>query len=85
MSDFTDKYKLEGSVKHYAKSLLSAGTKEEEVLALIKPYMGSHNLQQQQLQASSTCPACKSIMRQVTLANDRPALYCPKDRVTLPV
>jgi hypothetical protein len=71
---------IQGSSKHYAKAMLLAGASEEEALKSVLP-----------LQKTSggvidlTCPSCNGLMQQVSLKDERKAIYCSRDRVCLPI
>ena len=55
----------------------------KEITASVKKVL-KNNKNQVVAASGRTCPRCKSFMEAVVLADNRPADYCPNDRVTLP-
>ncbi len=74
--------------KYLCQSLLLSGANAEKVLAEVTLRMDSDQ-KNKEIKASRgvdlSCPNCKSVMSRVKLIEGREAVYCPNDRVTLPL
>ena len=69
------------SAKYYAEAMLQAGASEQEILSSVLPIIKLKSARS----IDMTCPNCNGVMQQVLLKNNRKALYCKNDRVTIPM
>lgn len=69
---------------HPTRHSLSAQTQPQAALAEMTPVVSS-NFHPTLAKVGDNCPRCSGAMQAVGLVNDRSALYCPKDRVVMPL
>jgi hypothetical protein len=67
------------------KGSLSASASASPVLEMSNVESVSSSFSPQMAKVGDACPRCSGSMQPVGLVNDRSALYCPKDRVVMPL
>lgn len=78
-----EKRELTNSQKNIIQAMILAGSSEEAAIEATMCF-GKKGVKQTDTNSLS-CPRCKSTMKIVALADNRPVRYCTNDRITLPL
>lgn len=83
IDDLCNTHNINRAQAYMAKAMMSAGANIDRALNMLGVMANNAGVN---VEASSlSCPRCNNLMQTVTLSDGRKALYCTKDRVTMPV